>query len=415
MLNVQEYLLAHSLNDLKRNYGVTNSCKSGNYFFSLNYDQIESKPGPLTNECRGLILSVNPATPINSADQVVGKTLVLARPMNRFFNYGDSNAHEINFADPQLTYFEKLDGTLCILYWNPWENKWNVATRSVPTANMPIDGFGEHTFRTLFEKALFETLVANGVLKSRSVGYSTQNNFDFYTSQLDKHATYCFELTTPLNRVVVEYKEFRVHVLAILDTHSGQEAWPGYPVPTELHGVPWCPAHQIQGIKDLLDFVSSKNPLEHEGVVVRDKNGNRVKVKNAAYLAYNRAKNILANSPRALMELILLEKIDDVAPLLTPQLQEYAAKMANSLKNMIQCTNATYTICEETAAAHKDNPRKYFAIQVQALKGWMSPLMNRYTGKCADTKDYIMKQRLPDNTWSDSFLETLVDECKKYG
>ncbi len=364
--------------------------------FSLNYSQIDSKPGPLTNECRGLILYRNCGASIQSFDEVVGEVKIMARPMDRFFNFGDSNAHPINFDNPNITHWNKLDGTLCILYWNPELEEWHIATRSVPMADVPIDGFGDHTFRTLFEKALMET---------------SEQTFEIFTSKLSKEVTYCFELTTPMNRVVVDYKEFRVHLLAYRNTETGQE-YNG--VQNDLHGVSWCPHFKLSSVKEVLDFVSSQNPLEHEGVVAMDQNFNRVKIKNLAYTAYNRAHHLTANSPRALMELILLEKLDDVLPVLGDHVKVRAEKLQNGLINLIRETDTTFEACKLVAETNPENPRKFFALEVQKLKAWMGPLMARYSGKCDDCKDYILKQKTKTNEWPTSFLETLISECEKY-
>ena len=54
---VLSYLKAHSLHSLENAYGICTSAKEGDSVFSLNYDQIASKPGIIVNQCRGLILS----------------------------------------------------------------------------------------------------------------------------------------------------------------------------------------------------------------------------------------------------------------------------------------------------------------------------------------------------------------------
>lgn len=56
---VMGYLLDNSLATLKAEHGIKTSARVGDLFFSVNYDQIESKAGPMVNECRGLILGVS--------------------------------------------------------------------------------------------------------------------------------------------------------------------------------------------------------------------------------------------------------------------------------------------------------------------------------------------------------------------
>lgn len=407
---VVDYLRTHSLAQLNMKYGVKTSAKIGDCMFSLNYDQIESKPGLLVNQCRGLILSTN-GNPLSESQlngtAPIPEVFVLARPFDRFFNFGDPNASEVNFGDPETVFFEKLDGTFCILYFNTELNEWHIATRSVPLADKPITGWdGEWTFRKLFEKALVDTLYANEFKKEVSFGS--------WTSNLDKEYTYCFELTTPLNRIVVQYNDYRIHLLGIRNTLTAQEL----PVihmfkNSGFHGIPLCPSHKLSNLQELLAFVGSKSPMEQEGIVVCDKHHNRVKVKSLAYLAYNKVRDSAANSPRAVMELILAEKIDDVMPVLEVFVQEKAVKMQDGLRMLIQSVDSAYAEYY-TVAKESNNPRKTFALKVQAEKAWMAPLMDRFTGKCGNLMDYIHKKRNPStNEWPPGLLDILVELCLK--
>src|SRR5579885_1572432 len=210
MLLVQEYLKTHSFGDLAREHGVYASFSKSGHKFSLNYDQIEAKESdPLAQECRGLVLALADGSVISGVMGPDGKidrsnvtpldTVVLAYPMKRFFNHGQGSAANIDWSDPNLAVLEKLDGTLCIVYWDPFTNQWCVATRSVPEADLLMDN-GLFTFRTLFEKAVKETIGME---------------FNEFTKHLSPIHTYCFELTTPYNRIVVEYKKCGITLLAL--------------------------------------------------------------------------------------------------------------------------------------------------------------------------------------------------------
>jgi len=401
---VVDYLRTHSLAQLGLELGIKTSAKPGEYMWSLNYDQIESKAGPLVNECRGLILGKRGAA--LQTDQVigtdpVGETYVMARPFNRFFNLGDFNAAPADMDDPDTIFFEKLDGTCCILYFNPELEAWHVATRSVPMADVNISGWGDMTFRLLFEKALRETLAVTEMVSDLVV-------FNNWTSQLDKEFTYCLELTTPMNRIVVQYPDYRVHLTGMRHTNSGKEFSIIPFAASTFFGVPVCPFHKINNLQELLTFVGSKSPFEQEGVVVCDKHFNRVKCKSLAYLAYNKVRDSSANSPRAVMELILSEKLDDVMPVLEVHIQEKAVKMQDGLRNLIHSVDAMY---EEILPLSKgtDNDRKAFALQVQARNGWIGPLMDRWAGKCSGLADFMQKKKIAaTGEWPSGLLDTLV-------
>lgn len=367
------------------------NAKAGDVLFSLNYDQIASIPGKFANECRGLILARSMGRPLTtcqvSGDSPVGSTTVFARPFDRFFNHGDPNAAEIDFADKETRFFEKLDGTLCIVYF---AGEWLVATRSVPTANVPISGWTEHTFRTLFEKALLDT---------------TGLSFAEWSQGLNQYLTYCFELTTPLNRIVVRYDDYRVHLLGARDTDSGREIV----VDDSTAGVPACPQHKLSSLTDLLDFVGSKPPFEQEGVVVVDSAFRRVKVKSVAYLAYNRLRDSTANSVRAVMELIVSEKLDDVMPVLDKHVQEKAVQLADGMRSLLERTENDWLACSKAAESSPENPRKGFALEAQRRKAWLPALMDRYGGRVANTREFIEARKdKKTGAWSDSFLDSLV-------
>jgi hypothetical protein len=413
---VQEFLKSHSLAKLKAEYGIKSSAKPGDRMFSLNYDQVESKAGPMVNQCRGLILGTQePLTEAQVEQQEpVGETVILARPFDRFFNLGDVNAAPVDMEDKDTIFFEKLDGTLCIVWFDSLvTKKWQVATRAVPLADKPMTGWGDMTFRKLFEKALADTLFNSGMI-GKDVDPSVA--FEAWTSNLNKGDTYCFELTTPLNRIVVHYSDYRVHLLSIRRNSDGQE------LPIEfgmfrgwVPGVEPCLNHNINNLQELLDFVGSKPPFEQEGIVVRDKHFNRVKVKSLAYMAYNKVRDSTANSPRAVMELILTEKLDDVLPVLEPHIQDKAREMQEQTRRLFQQIENDY---QEINQAIWDVPeaqkRKMFAMEVQERGSWMAPLIDRFLGRSKDLTDYIQKKKNPDGSYPDGLLDMLVNEVKQF-
>lgn len=413
ILLVQKFLETHTFKELQEQHGVYASFSKSGHKFSLNYDQIEARESdPLSQETRGLILSaedgksfLSQAATVNgklSYDQVSpGKTRILAYPMKRFFNHGQGSAADINWSDPKLAVLEKLDGTLCIVYHDPFTGKWCVATRSVPEADLLMDN-GLFTFRTLFEKALVET-----------TGYE----FDVFTRYLDKAYTYCFELTTPYNRIVVEYKNNGVTLLAVRGLVTLQELDFKHPVidllPTCL---PQVQAHAYTSVQELVDWVSSLNPMEHEGVVVRDGNFNRIKVKNAAYVAYNKVRDALATSPRNMVELILTEKDDDVIPMLPEEIVKNLQAIKAGVQKVIMKYDSVYhLITLNLSALGLSGNKKEFALLVQKHKDlWQAPFFQMFDGKASNMKDFIMKSRGKDGTWGNSFLDKMLELSKNY-
>ena len=202
-LLVQQFLQNHSLKDLELEHGVYASVSNNKRKISLSYDQIETKnDDELSWDCRGLILAKSDFNEFDvvdgklNKDIMIGDTQIVAFPLRRFFNHGQEVAN-IDLQDKHLSVLEKVDGTFTILYFDQFMHEWHVATRSVPEANLFIDT-SKFTFRTLFEEALKES------------NYS----FKELTSKLDATITYCFELTSPYNRIVVKYDDIELTLLA---------------------------------------------------------------------------------------------------------------------------------------------------------------------------------------------------------
>jgi RNA ligase len=411
MLQVQEYLLTHSFADLVRDHGVYASFSKNGEKFSLNYDQIESKPeDTLSQECRGLILAFGDgkdrlaqAVVVNgklSHDAIVpGPTQIVAFPMRRFFNHGQGSAAEIDWNDPKLQILEKLDGTLCIVYYDPFHAAWHVATRSVPEADVPLDN-GIFTFRSLFEKAMAET----------TGGLSW---FDF-TMKLDIRYTYCFELTTPYNRIVVEYPKCGITLLAIreLATLAELELNESHSQVAKLVGVvPLVQAYHYASLDELIAWVSTVNPMEHEGCVIRVGEA-RQKVKSPAYMAYNRIRDTVS-SERGIMEVILCEKDDDVLPMLPEEIANNMVKLKHGIQVAIQVYDASYAAYRTAAEMVKPGDKKTFAIMLTQNKSlWHAPFFQMYDGKATSMRDFINQNR-KEGEWGNSFLDKMLEVAKK--
>lgn len=379
LLNVQKYLLNHSFADLARDHGVYARFSTQNPLkLSLNYDQLEARDNDIiASECRGLVLECQR---VPQDGEVVGSTRILALPMHRFFNYGTVSAAPVKFNNAR--FYEKLDGTCCILYWDRMLMRWCVATRSVPDADLPIDGFPDKTFTSLFWKAFAES---GGSLEA--LDYARGNQ------------TFVFELCTPENQVVVHYPDYRVFLLAVRDIHTGMEDMP-YPWSLQI-GVDIAPFYSLSSVDDMIRFVNDRNPSQHEGVVVCDDKFNRVKVKNAAYMALSRVKAAAALSPRALLEILLAGKDDDVMPLLPPYLQKVLIDQHDSLRVLMHRMDAEYERLYDT-------DRKTFAMNVNAAGSHMGYMMHRWSGKCISFHDWIHVQS-KNGSWSNSFLDQILN------
>lgn len=390
---VVEYLRTHSVADLMTDHGVRLSRATARpYKASLNYDQIAAKDSdPLAQECRGLVLATVDGSPI-PLEGVVGDLVVLARPMDRFFNLGQRAAHEVTddaLQDPEARIWEKVDGTLCIVYFDTYADEWCVATRAVPDADRLIDGFGDHTFRSLFEEAL------------------AQRRWDFkgVMSLFGTDSTYCFELTSPrAGSGVVKYEREDIHLLAVRDKNTGDER-----CPQEWRNLlPVVASHPAMSVETMRSTIESRSPAEAEGVVLRlagrtpTGGFRRVKVKSTAYVAAHGLSSDVGASPRNLLRVILKGMWDDVGPLCKAHLRERGDNLREAFNAWCAHVDAQFV-----GYRHPDWNRKAFAIAVTMAGLPIAPMMSLWQGQVADTNEWV-QSRAKGGDWGDGFLDNLA-------
>lgn len=218
----------------------------------LNYTdnaQYDSHWTPATLQCRGLI--------------VHGKTwddaVVYARPFDKFFNLGQAWA-PVLFPDTWVTAYDKMDGSLGILYPAP-DGGLSVATRGSFTSEQALHA--TRVYRDRYEGKWEEFSAKRGII------------------------TYLFEIVYPENRIVLNYGEQDDLVLLgcrrISDGayDSPQfvkdvDRWPG-PITPVLHRA------------SMADVMAAPDRPNAEGMVlVLNGSGDRVKVKQEDYVALHR-------------------------------------------------------------------------------------------------------------------------------
>src|ERR1700735_1376579 len=185
--------------------------------FIYNYTnkaQYEGVWNEITLQCRGLILDA--------------ERNIVSRPFKKFFNLEEYPADEI--PDEPFEVFEKLDGSLGILYW--LDDKPYIATRGSFISDQAV-----HASNILTEK------------------------YGDAIAKLDRNATYLFEIIYPENRIIVDYghKDDLV-LIAVIDNNTGDDLplpHVGFPVVKKYSGI---------GDFNLLKDLAEENK---EGFVIR--------------------------------------------------------------------------------------------------------------------------------------------------
>jgi RNA ligase len=282
-----------------------------NYTAKAQYENVWNVA---TRTCRGLI-----------ADE---QGEVVARPFSKFFNL----EQVAQLPNEPFEVYEKLDGSLGILYWI--DDEPYIATR--------------------------------GSFESPQAQIATQLLQTYDPSGLDRRCTYLFEIIYPENRIVVDYgKRRELVLLAIIDTTTGKEH------PVQDLGFPVATKHD--GITDV-DSLQTLEWDNREGVVVRFAGGLRVKVKCSEYVRLHRLltgvteKMILEDYLRTGADMTsLLERVpDEFNAWLQQTVQHFRAQydaIEQAAKQIFAATTATTR--KDCAAVFAQTP--YSAILFRML------------------------------------------------
>lgn len=398
-LFVKDLLQNRSFQSLIDDHGIDVRPDNDLTKFSLNYNMIKASPSdPVSQQCRGLI--VRPCNPMTKEDyltRIVGDVEIVAWPLSRFYNAGDPNAASIAW-DGYI--FEKLDGTMCILYWDELKSNWCVATRSVPEADLPIMANSVYhedmTFSMLFWRALEATTLAQFNLCCHD-----------WIVALDKQNTYVFELTSKLNRVVVKYDEDRVTLLAARNTKTGQEIDIVNPsVPMNI-GAPMVAHAKIlnapNSIDGMISYVNGFKPDQFEGAVIVDRAFNRLKVKNQAWVLSSKAKDLITVSKKNAVEAILKGQLDDIIAIIDSDIADELRVMETKISSYFKSIDRQFIELKQQAG----NDRKFFAELVNSQVDWATPFFQMYTRDYSSIVDWV-SDAMKNGRFTSNMIESII-------
>jgi RNA ligase len=204
-----------------------------NYTERAQYEQVWTD---VTRRCRGLI--------------VAASGNVVARPFEKFFNYGDPLAGVLDLsAKSEVT--DKLDGSLGVLY--PARTGHAIATRGSFTSDQAIHG--------------------TEVLRARYQAFEPPDGM-----------TVLFEIVYPANRIVCDYGTTDdLVLLGAVDIATGEAVGPDW-----VSGW-WGPQAETFAAGTLAEALALPPRPNAEGVVVRlVDSGAMVKIKQDDYLALHK-------------------------------------------------------------------------------------------------------------------------------
>jgi hypothetical protein len=341
---LQKYLRENSVEHLIENYAIKVK-RHGKYpnLALFKYDQINSPMGDkIVQECRGVIL--------NEANDWA----VVARPYDKFFNYGEGHAADIDWNTAKV--YEKLDGSLMTLYY--FRGEWHVSSSGSPDASGEVNGLG-FTFAELFWKTW------------NDLGYKLPSDEECDLS-------FMFELMTPYNTIVVNHENPRL-ILHGVRNWIGDEYNPA--IPSSAHGWECVQSFPLTNWDECIKAAAMLNGACSEGYVVCDANYSRVKLKCPQYVAIHHLKE--GFSPKRMLEIVRGAESDEVLAYF-PQYADMIAEIREKYNAEIAAIRAAYE-------AHKDiEDQKTFALAVKdyPLSGILFSLRNK---KIASIEDGLAK------------------------
>jgi hypothetical protein len=345
-LNIQRFLrtIPNGREELLSKYAI-NSKQHKDYpnLVLFKYNQIESPfSEPIVQEARGIILDES------------DNWNAVCYSFSKFFNYGESLAAKIDWLSAEVQ--EKVDGSLCQVYW--YDNKWQVATSGTPDASGLVNDFGM-SFAELFWK----------VVKDQNV------QLDW----LSRDYTWVFELTSPLNKVVVQHNSCKLWCLTSrhMPTLKEYRAISGFSHTYNLYVPERFPLYSIE---DCIKAAEKLAPTEQEGFVAVDKNFNRIKIKSPAYVMLHHAKDIL--SKRIMCEIVRKGEAEEfkTAVETIPELKKLFNEICLAHETVVTTAKIYYD-----KARHIEN-QKEFALRIKDFdNGFFCPILfvMRKTGQTA--------------------------------
>lgn len=335
--------------------------EKGDYIL-LKYNQFTTDMSyRAARECRGCILKLD-----NS------QYIYVCRPFDKFFNYGEEYAADIDWQTARVT--EKVDGSLTKLFYD--NGQWHLAT------NGTIDAF---------DAPVGDDEISFGDIFIRALGTDIQN----LGSTLDKSRTYMFELTSPETQVVIPYPD-GVYYLASKDTATGKEYFDTPEFVSEAK-IQYPKRYYIRNLDDVIAAAEMMSKDE-EGFVVNDDAGNRIKVKSPEYLvaAHVRMNGLVTD--RRILKLIRNDQLDDFLAY-APEQKEKCDKVLQKIEKF--CVNAEQTwlkINQNEYTSQKDFAE---AVMNNPLRAY---LFARRKDPDYDVRDWLMKMPLRK---SFSFLDLI--------
>lgn len=272
-----------------------------------------------TLQCRGVIVD--------------GDYNIVARPFTKFFNYEEIEDKSV-IPGGAATAYEKLDGSLGILYW---------------VGDVPY-------------------IATAGSFESEQAVHATKLLHTRYRDEwgvFEKGRTFLFEIIYPENRLVVNYGDMDdIVLLAVLDTEEE-----GKEYPPEGYSRWFRVAKNYGTFTDWLGIREKFDSENREGFVLRFENGFRLKMKYEDYFRLHRLKCYLTK--KNVFEFISegrRAELDELA-------KEFDEEVRLSIKKIVEELDGRYNeILEDARSEYREFDTDKEAAEYFKTCKWQSIL-----------------------------------------
>jgi len=306
---------------------------------------------------------------------------IAARKFQKFFNVGERDETQfnmININKPHVI-LEKLDGSMI-----------------TPFQPGLIDRLDADASKLEWHTKMGATDVAQPVNDFVS---KNQQYARYSAHVMAGNYTPIFEWCSRKNRIVIDYPEDRLVLVAMRHNETGEYLQYDEMVKAKTHGIDVVEAYDATFDADFLDYV--RELIGIEGFVIRFDDGHMVKIKSEDYLKFHRARDAIAQE-KNVWALILDAEVDDLKSFLLPEdrkrIEAFEKVLWNAVNDLVkamedrmtyaknQLNKRDYSMFEDAGRERK----KMFALEFTQLScDQLKPVMFRlYEG--GHTREVIL-------------------------
>lgn len=346
-----------------------------NHLYIFTYRSIADFSDPINSEARGIILDLTHG-PDNAQ--------IVCWPFRKFHKIQDPRHDEIDWSTAVVT--EKMDGSLIKVWYNHEAKHWVVSSNGMIYAkDAVLTLHGESgAFNSLYD--IFMEIYKNSELY-------------MYHDNLSKDYTYMFELCSKYNHVCIHYEGIQLYALSKRNNITGKESRflieKDYNIeelqpPFSEPNFATKDGYIVRNVNEinlsinpslLEDFLL--NMVEHdfnntngridsctkEGVVVHDKNYNRVKIKSPIFMVIH---GLFSGNSKMLIQLIkyIYNNEFDLAEIAKDFTDEayvlyyYAYQVTRFKTNLVYYVNMCKNLYAKLKENPEINPRKELAVLI---------------------------------------------------